>query len=54
MELLPILSPPPRMKIVSVLAKTSEKIEIELCLSALFHMKTRFCVKYFANHSLQV
>ena len=38
------------MKILSVLAKMSWKTVIELCHSALFHRKTRVCLKYFVNH----
>ena len=44
-----MLIPPPKMKILSVLAK---KTELELCHSALFHMKTRVFLKFFMNHCL--
>ena len=47
-----VLSPPPKMKILSVVAKIFWKTEIELCNSALFNMKTRVCLKYFVNHCL--
>ena len=46
-ELLLVLSPPTKIKILSVLAKTSLKNEIEFFHSVLFHMKTLsqiFCV----------
>ena len=45
-----MLNRPPEMKILSVLAKVSLKIEIQIEIhSALFHMKTRVCPKYFVN-----
>ena len=47
-----VLSPPPKIKNLSVLAKISRKTEIELCHSALFHLKTRVCLKFFVNHCL--
>ena len=37
------------MKILSMLVKTSWEIEIELFHSALLHIKTRFCPKYFVH-----
>ena len=47
-----LLSPPPEMKILSVLAKFSWEIEIEHSRSALFHMKIRVSLKRFVNDCL--
>ena len=47
-----VLSPPPKIKTLSVLEKVFWKTEIELRRSTLFHMKTRVCLKYFVNHYL--
>ena len=45
-----VLSPPPKMAILSVLAKISRKIEIELFRSYLtFRLKTRVSLKYLVN-----
>ena len=41
--------PPLRFFFLSMLAKDSLKIEIELSRSALFHMKTRIFLKYFVR-----
>ena len=38
---------PPKKKILSILAKDSMKIEIELSHSVLFHMESRVFLKYF-------
>ena len=53
-ELLPsvFFSPPPEMKILSLLIKISWKTKIELSCSALFYMKTRVCLKYFVKDCL--
>ena len=47
-----MLGSPTKMKILSVLTKLAWKTQIELCRRALFHMKTRVCLKYFGNHCL--
>ena len=38
------------MKVLSVLVKIYKKTDNELFRSALFHMKTRVCLKNLANH----
>ena len=38
---------PPKIKILSTLAKTLEKHKSNFSRSALFHMKTRVCIKHF-------
>ena len=40
---------PPKMKILSILAKTAEKEKLNFSRSVLFHMKTRLCLKYYGN-----
>ena len=42
-----MISPPLEMKILPVLAEVSWKKKLNFYRSALFLMKTRFCVKYF-------
>ena len=42
-------SSPPKMKILSVLAKISRKTEIGNSVRALFQMKTRVYLKYFVK-----
>ena len=44
-----MLSFTPEMEILSTLAKSSEKKKLNFSLSALFHMKTRVCLKYFVR-----
>ena len=45
-----VLSPPPEMKILSVLVKISwKKQKLNISRNALFQIKTRVCLKYFAN-----
>ena len=45
-------SPPQKMKILSILTKTPEKWKLNFFRSALFHMKTRICLKYFVYDCL--
>ena len=40
---------PPETKILSVLVKSPEKQKLNFSRSALFHMKTGVCLKYFDN-----
>ena len=46
MEVKPSAQSSSQKKFMSILAKDSLKIEIELIRSALFHMKTRAFLKY--------
>ena len=46
------LSPPPEMKILSVLIKSPEKPKLNFSRSPLFHMNNRVCLKYFVNNCL--
>ena len=45
-------SPPAKMKVLLILAKTFEKQKLNFTHSALFHMKTRVVLKYFVNDCL--
>ena len=47
-----VLSSHPEMGIFSILAKISGNIEIEISRTALFYLKTRFCLKHFFNDCL--
>ena len=49
MEVKPSAQSSSQKKFMSILAKDSLKIEIELIRSALFHMKTRAFLKYFVR-----
>ena len=43
---------PAKMKVLSILAKSLEKQEVNFSRSTLFHMKTRVGLKYFVNDCL--
>ena len=43
---------PAKMKVLSILAKSLEKQEVNFSRSTLFHMKTRVDLKYFVNDCL--
>ena len=51
-----MVSHPSKMKSLTLLPKSFYKMEIEIFklkfLSALFDMKTKFCLKYFLNNCL--
>ena len=47
-KLVPIL--PPKLKTLSITAKSSEKQKLNLSRRALFLMKTRVCLMYFVNY----
>ena len=47
-----MLSPSPKPKILPLVAKSPEKQKLNFSCNALFHMKTRVCLKYFANDVL--
>ena len=47
-----MLSVPPKLKILSIIAKKCWKIEIELFLQALFHTNNIFCLIYFGQDCL--
>ena len=38
-----------KMKIFSILAKNYWKVELNFSRMVLFHMKIKFCLKYFLN-----
>ena len=44
-----MLSLPPKTKILSILAKISQKQKLNFSRSVPFHMKARICLKYFEN-----
>ena len=44
-----MLSLPPKIKILSILAKKISKIETKLSRTVLFHRKTTVCLKYFGQ-----
>ena len=49
-----MLNPPPETKILSALVKHPEKQKLNFSRSALFHMKTRVCLKYFVNDCIRL
>ena len=44
-----MLSPPLKMKVLSLIVKTPEKKKFNFVCSALFHTKTRIFLKYYVD-----
>ena len=44
-----MLSAPPKLKVLSILAKVSEKYKLCFSHGVLLRMKTRVCLKYFVH-----
>ena len=50
----PVFSLPPKVKIFSILAKNFGKQKLNFSRRALFHMKTRVCLKYFVHDCMPI